>query len=148
MSNFKTLLEQIDLGLFPIIEFIKNEEYLDFEIGMRAKCTGYTVELDDSEEEDTVYKIYLDFSEFKELNAQLEKSIWYGEDRTKLYKWSETKSFPQDCKTYIYLCEESDCYKLVDPKGIRTHLFEKYQQDKKIWPSITYIEWLESIVYD
>lgn len=143
-STLEILLIQIKSGIFPVIEFTKSTDFLDFEPGMRARCIGAALEHEEEDPSDTVYQINLDFSEFKEFNQALEQPIWYkGRDPLELQKWSETSFYPKDCKCRIFVDSKSDFYKVIESEG-RLNLFAQYQKDRAISKTQSYIEWLEN----
>ncbi len=140
-NTVRDLLAQIDEGLRPVIEFNGQNEFVDFERGMRATCVGYTK----TKVDDEVYELFLDFSKFVEFNKALEQPIWldsHSHSKSYCLRWSETPNYPKDYKTKIYIDDQSYKDFKVLPLD-NSKLFEEYQDSKTEKP---YIEWLESKV--
>lgn len=134
MNKVELLIEMINSGQQPVIRFLKEEEYFDYEIGMLTRCISVNKDYDDGEE--IVWMINTNFSEFKEYNKQLEKPIWIKGDKRVCY--SESSFYKLEHPYFVSNASEGE-FEIVD--GVCS-LFDEY----KMSGESSYVKWLEQQV--
>ena len=84
-----------------VIEFnSKAEDFeMDFDAGMKARVVSVEHDVD------TVFKLVCDFSEFEAVNKPLAKHNYYDTEGNPTLAWHQTKGYPTDKKTSIYVDE-------------------------------------------
>jgi hypothetical protein len=144
--NIKYLINLVKAGKRPIIEInswdvvIDGEKYENTALEVCEFSPGQRARVTDVSPEDDIWLVYLDMSEFYELNCQLDEGNFYGPENGKFYKWHELSSYPKDHKTKLCVDETIVEFKLVDNRA--TYLIDEWTADKS--SNLSYVEWLEA----
>jgi hypothetical protein len=102
-DNLGKLLDMLDQGINPIIQWV-SEDILEFDCySVNDKCKVIDYEVDGIYENEIVYELKTDFSEFEEENKVNAKANWYNDNGNACLKWHETKYYPKDKRVILYM---------------------------------------------
>jgi hypothetical protein len=102
-DNLLRLLDLLDTGETPVIEFV-HKDILELDsYSVKDKCRVLSYTQDNLFDEEIVYELVTDFSEFEEENKNNSKANWYNKEGVPCLKWHESNFYPQNKQVKLYL---------------------------------------------